>query len=766
MKLISTILLFTCIFVSRGYGQQNHSLSGYIRDAETGEDLIGATIYAPGQNLGTITNAYGFFSLSLPANQDINLTVSYIGYESKSFQEKLTADKNRVIRLAPYSHELDEIVITSEQSPQEQVNSSQMSMNRLTAKEIQRIPAIFGEVDIIKALQLKPGVQAGSEGMAGLYVRGGGPDQNLIVLDEAIVYNANHLFGFFSTFNPDAVKDVELYKGDFPARYGGRLSSVVDIKLKDGNKQEFAGSGGLGIIASRLTLEAPIIKDKSSFMISGRRTYLDIFTRAVNQNREGDSSASPVPNYYFYDLNTKVNFELGEKDRVFLSGYFGRDVLKYNDTDINFGFDWGNATTTLRWNHIFNPKLFANTSLIFSDYRYNINTKFDIFSLELGSTITDYTAKIDFDYLPANEHSIQFGGSYIYHDVNVGRIKASEEVGLANQNQQQYGTELGAYFSSDWEVNQQWLLNSGLRISGFEAQGKWYGGLEPRFSARYKLNENTSIKASAARMYQYIHLVSNSGASLPTDIWYPTNQVVNPQRSDQVAAGISTTLFDGKFLLSNELYHKWMKNQIDFKDGAEIYFNPNLDDEFVFGKGRSYGNEIYLEKKTGKTTGWIGYTLAWTWREFPDIDDGRRFFPRYDRRHDVSAVLMHELSKKIHLSANWVYGSGNAISMPVGRMILQDTDQEEARVIPVYEDRNNYRMAPYHRLDLGVTFKFNPKWGESDLTVSIYNVYNRRNPFFIYIEEMQNEENSIVGFEAKQVSLFPIIPSVTYNFRF
>ncbi|MDO1447042.1 TonB-dependent receptor [Rhodocytophaga aerolata] len=767
--------IFVCFVVafvifSRSHvvnAQSNFSVSGYVKDADTGEDLVGATIYAPALSKGTTTNAYGFFSLSLPADS-VQLVISYIGYQQVSRRLLLNRNTQLTIVLSPEKRELQEVVVQAE-SLQDKLNQTQMSVEKLNIKEIKLVPAIFGEVDIIKVLQLKPGIQSGGEGASGLYVRGGGPDQNLVLLDEATVYNAAHLFGFFSIFNPDAVKGVDLYKGDFPAQYGGRLSSVVDVKLKDGNDQKFTGSGGIGAIASRLTLEGPLVKNKSSFVLSGRRTYFDAFTRALNRANRDNEDYNEIPDYYFYDLNAKVNYDLGEKDRLFVSGYLGRDKFGFQGDNFNINFNWGNNAATVRWNHIFSPKLFANTSLIYSDYKYTIENKFDIFSFTLGSTIRDLGAKTDFYYTANANHTIRFGGQYTHHTFDIGRLQADSEDGTIafNSGQGLTGSEIGAYVSSELTAGPLWRFNSGLRFSGFENKGKWFGGVEPRLAARYKLSENTSLKASASRMYQYVHLVANSGASLPTDIWYPSGRLVQPQRSDQLAAGISTLLFKGKLLLTNEVYYKWMKNQLDFRDGAQLFVNPRLEEEFVFGRGWGYGNEIYLEKREGRTTGWVGYTLSWTYRKFNDINNGNPFFPRYDRRHDVSAVLIHELSRRLSITTTWVYGTGNAISLPVGRFLVQDINGSNFTVVPEYLQRNSFRMAPYHRLDVGLVWRFFPKWGESDLTLSVYNAYNRKNPYFIYFEEVRDRQTDIItGFKAKQVSLFPVIPSITYNFKF
>lgn len=747
------------------YAQQ-HTVSGYVKDKETGEDLMAANVYEERTNRGTATNDYGFFSLTLPQDS-ITLVFAFYGYTIQKRSVYLDKDMQFTVYLSPEIMEVEEVIIEVEENKR-QLETTQMSAVKITPKEAKLLPAFMGEVDLLKTLQLKPGIQSGGEGSSGLYVRGGGPDQNLIILDEAPVYNASHLFGFFSVFNPDAVKHVELYKGGFPAQYGGRLSSVVDIKLNEGNKTKFSGTGGIGLIASRLTLEGPIKKGKSSFIISGRRTYFDIFTRMFNRLNEGKEDFNPIPDYHFYDLNAKVNFDLGENDRLFISGYFGNDVFGFNQENFNFDFRWGNRTSTIRWNHVYNSRLFSNISVIYSDYNYVIKNELKNFSFSLGSRIRDYNVKADYEYYPNDKHSIRFGGQGIYHRFTVGRLRAASDDQLVtfDSGEELDATDLALYFSDDFTINARWKMNAGVRFSGFINDNRFYNGIEPRFSVRYKANEKISLKGSVARMYQYIHLVSNSGASLPTDVWYPSTARVKPQRSDQVAAGITISLLRDKYLLTNEVYHKWMKRQIDFKDGAQLFVNPNLVDEFLTGKGWSYGNEIYLEKKKGKFTGWVGYTLSWTWRQFTEINDGEKFPARYDRRHDVSIVGMYQISKRVQLTATWVYGTGNAISLPIGRFILQEPDGARPMIVPEYMKRNSFRMPSYHRLDLGLVWRFKPKWGESDLTFSVYNGYNRRNPYFIYYEEVQNDQKITVKFRPKQVALFPIIPSVTYNFKF
>ncbi len=770
MKILhpATTLLFAflLLYSDLAVAQSRFTLSGYVKDAISGERLIGANVFDRRSAKGASTNEYGFYSLTLTADS-VWLAVSYTGYQAFALKMALSATQSLNINLDPLEKTLEEVEIEGE-TYEDKVNSGQMSLTEVRVEDAKILPVIFGEVDIIKTLQLKPGVQSGGEGASGLYVRGGGPDQNLILLDEATVYNASHLFGFFSIFNSDVVKNVELYKGDFPAQFGGRLSSVLNIKLKEGNRTKLSGQGGLGVIASRLTLEGPIRKGKSSFLLAARRTYFDVFTRAANRANQGRSNWEPLPDYFFHDFNFKANFDLGKKDQLFLSSYLGRDVFGLRNDNFRFGFRWGNTTTTLRWNHLFSPKLFLNTSFIFSDYNYRITNSFDIFSFTLASRIRDFQGKADFDWYALDSHHIKFGGTVTHHGFVIGRLNAESEDGSLNigLGDDFAATEFGAYVNDDFTVNDRIRLDLGLRLSGFQNGKNTYTGWEPRASATVKLREHLSAKASYAGMYQYVHLVSNSGASLPTDIWYPSTGRVRPQFSQQVAGGLSASLLDGQLLLTNETYYKWMQNQIDFRDGAQLFANPNLENEFIFGRGWAYGNEIYLEKRRGRTTGWVGYTLAWSWRSFSEIMDGRAFHPRYDRRHDITVVVMHRFNRRLSFTGTWVYGTGNAVSLPIGRFLLQDAPGSPNQIIPIYTDRNGFRMAAYHRLDLGLVWKFFPRWGESDLTFSLYNTYDRRNPYFIYLASKRNDNGQVVDFEARQSSLFPIIPALTYNFKF
>ncbi|MHC2990749.1 TonB-dependent receptor [Pontibacter sp. HJ8] len=766
--LVVYLLPLLCLVFPEAMAQRSYILSGYVRAAESKEALVGATVAVPSLRLGTVTDEKGFYSLQLP-DGDHTLQATYIGYAITIRPITIRGSNQTLdIQMASGNSQLQEVLVEAN-TLQQKLNDNRMSVELLTTKEAKLLPALFGEVDLLKTLQLKPGVQSGGEGASGLYVRGGGPDQNLVLLDNAVVYNPSHLFGFFSVFNPDAIESVELYKGGFPAQFGGRLSSVVDVRMREGNKERITATGGLGLIASRLTVDGPLVRDKSSFLLSGRRTYFDIFTRQINRLQEDSKDYSPIPDYYFYDLNGKVNYKLGEKDELFLSGYYGRDFFGFEDEDFTFGFDWGNKVGSLRWQHKFNSRLQANTTLSGSSYEYNIKNKIDVFSFNLTSDIRDISLKTDFDLILNKGHNLQFGAQATRYQFTIGRLNFdSDDDRLAFASGSDYeATEAAAYVADDFQVSSRLSLNYGLRFSGFHSGGKTYTGLEPRASAKYNLTERTALKASYASMMQYIHLAANSGASLPTDIWYPSNNYVRPQRSQQVAAGISHLLGKGRYLLTNEVYYKWMNRQLDFRDGANLFVNDSLEQEFLFGKGESYGNEIYLEKISGKTTGWIGYTLSWTYRTFDGINEGRRFPTRYDRRHDLSIVLLHKLSKRVSLTGAFVYGTGNAFSLPVARIAFQDVEGKNATVVPVYSDRNSFRLAAVHRLDLGLVLKLRPRNGESDLTFSVYNAYNRRNPYFVYFEQVKDEnDEETLTFQGKQVSLFPVIPSVTYNFKF
>ncbi len=770
MKLFYLYLSFFAL-VGTLSAQKKFTISGKAIDQETGEMLVGVNVFDVKSSSGTTSNEYGFYSLTLPQDS-VYLLYSYIGYNDKMHYFLL--EKDTVIDIIMgQGVDMKEIVV-EESSIKEQLNSTQMGKLEVTAQQAKEIPVIFGEVDILKVLQLKPGVQSGGEGSSGIFVRGGGSDQNLFILDEAPVYNPNHLFGFFSTFNADAVKNVTLYKSGFPANFGGKLSSVVEVFMREGNRKKYQVSGGLGLISSRLAVEGPLVKDKGAFIISFRRTYVDVITELFNQANKDNPDWNQLPAYNFFDFNAKFNYDLDAKNKLFASGYWGRDFFVFKDGQINFNFNWGNISSTARWNHILSPRLFTNTVFTFSDYVYDISNKFDQFSVSLGSGIRDMNLKTEFDWFPNPKHTIKFGINGIYHRFKVNRFNA----GAADSSfsfaagKFYYAGEYGLYFSDDYEINKRLKVNYGLRLSGFNNDNKFYYGIEPRAAIKYSLTENLSIKGNYSRMYQYIHLVSTSGASLPTDVWFPSTSRVKPQFSDLVSAGLAYG-YKNKLFFSLEGYYKWLGNQVDFRDGAQLFVNDNLENEFVFGTGKAYGVEFYVEKQAGNWRGWVGYTLSWAWRQFDDIMDGKRFHPRYDQRHNISVVLTYEIPKTpLTLSATWIYGTGNAVSLPVARYFHTDiTRPNPFTFIPVFTERNGFRMPAYHRGDIGLVWKLFAKKNykfKSDLTFSIYNVYNRLNAYFIFIApEFANEGDQIpTNFQAKVVSLFPIIPTITWNFKF
>ncbi len=757
--------------------QASVTISGILRDNDNGETLIGATVEAIGLRKGNVSNEYGFYSFTLPISADsVTLRFSYLGFDPQQISVLPKTNIKLDVSLSTAGKVLNEITIVANQLA-DKVKTTEMSVATISAKEAKALPALFGETDLLKIIQLKPGVASGSEGTTGIFVRGGANDQNLIVLDEAVVYNPNHLFGFFSTFNPDAVKDLKLWKGGFPAQYGGRLSSVIDVRMKEGNNKEYDVAGGIGLISSRLTVEGPIQKEKSSFIISGRRTYADIITRQINKANEGQAEYNPIPDYYFYDLNTKVNFQLTQKDRLFLSGYFGRDVFTFKNEDFNFLFDWGNATGTARWNHVFGPKLFSNTTFTYSDYRYRLRNKIQGFSFSLGSNIVDANIKQDFYYQPNNRHTIRFGGNATLHDFRVARLKAGSDDGSVNfeSGEDFKGTEFGAFVSDDWAVTDQLKFNLGARLSGWNNSTSNYARFEPRLAANYAFSDNFAVKASYARMNQYVHLLASSGLSLPTDIWYPSTDKVLPEQSDQVAVG-ATLLIKNKVLVTWEAWYKKLYNQIDFIDGAELFGQKNIETQLTTGDGYAYSPlELEIEKKDGKFTGWIGYTLAWVKRgRFPVINQGEYFSPRYDTRHNLTVVGLYSLNRHWQITSTFVYTSGINSWLPSGRFTFQDVAGANFQsVVPVYGNRNTFRYPAYMRADLGIVYKFKTRRSEQDLTLSVYNATDRRNPYFLYVDIQTTPAQVGTGtidvptaFQAKQVSLFPILPTLTWNFKF
>lgn len=785
-KYLVGLILLILLQAPNALFAQNYTISGTVTDGKTGETLIGATVVLKENGKGAASNVYGFYSVTSETGT-FTLVASYLGYDD--YKQTITLDKDQRISIAlsPKTITTKTVEITGERND-DNVTKTTMGQIKLDINTIRSIPVFMGEVDVLKTIQLLPGVKGGSEGNAGFYVRGGGPDQNLILLDEATVYNAGHLFGFFSVFNGDAVKGINLIKGGMPAQYGGRLASVLDITMKDGNNQKFHADGGIGMIASRLTLQGPIKKNKASFIISGRRTYADILAQPFIP----DTSPFKGSGYYFYDLNAKVNWQIGDRDRVFLSGYFGRDVFTFSNQD--FGFKtkiaWGNATLTGRWNHVFNDKLFSNVSLIFTDYKFSFDAAQDQFKLGFYSGIRDYNAKMDFNWVPNVRHNIKFGVNYIYHRFTPNNAYASagdQEFDLGDP-ETLYANEGAIYISDDFDVTENFSISAGLRLSGFQQVGpftryykdnqgyttdsvsysrgesiKLYGGLEPRLAVKYAFNSKMSIKASYTRNLQYLHLTNIASISLPTDLWFPSTERVKPQIGSQYSLGVFRNFADNTWETSVELYYKDMKNQIEYKDGyvPGSSLNDNLDNSLVFGKGWAYGAEFFVKKALGKTTGWLGYTLSWTHRKFDDINQGEPYFARYDRRHDIQFIITHEFNPKWTVSAVWVYSTGNALTLQTGRYIY------DGNIVNEFGPRNAYRMVPYHRMDLSVTWtakkteKFTSAWN-----LSIYNVYSRQNPYFIYFAAEGDITQGQVKLSARQVSLFPIIPAITWNFSF
>ncbi len=767
------------------FSQKKYTVSGYIKDGQNGETLIGASLTVKDKNKGISSNQYGFFSITL-IEGDYELVGSYVGYQPLTIPIKLDSDKQLNFDLMSRSA-LTEVVLSSKKKDGN-VTNAQMGKFVLPIEQIKAIPAFLGEVDLLKTIQLLPGVRNAGEGSAGIYVRGGGPDQNLIMLDDAIVYNTGHLFGFFSIFNSDAIKNVSLIKGGMPAQYGGRLSSVLDISMKEGNDKKFQVEGGIGSVASRLSIQGPIKKNKSSFIVSARRTYIDALTQPFVKK----TSQFYGSGYYFYDVNAKLNYKFSEKDRLYVSGYFGRDVFNFvnGQRSLNVYIPWGNATGTVRWNHVFNNRLFGNTTAVFNNYNFTFQAEQNNFNIKLASGIRDFSLKQDFDLYPYSGHKVKFGGLYTLHRFTPNVVSGSQDSVIFSplNAQAKYAHEAAIYIQDDWEVSDKIKINAGLRYSAFQQIGaykiyqtdadgnrtdstvygkgepvKTYGGLEPRFTIRYAFNDETSLKTSVTRNLQYIHLVSNSGSTLPTDLWVPSTYIVKPQISWQYATGLYKNFKDNLYETSVELYYKSMQNQIEYEEGYTPNTLEDTENFFTFGKGWSYGTELFINKSRGRLTGWAGYTLSWTWREFPGLNEGNKYPAKYDRRNDMSLVAIYELNKKWKLSGTFVFGTGNAATLPQRFYLVNGILTQE------YSRINEYRLPSYHRLDLAaiLTPKKNErrKW-KSEWVFSIYNVYSRKNPYFIYFDQTGNPYDGTLQVQGKQVSLFPIIPAVTWNFKF
>jgi hypothetical protein len=765
------------VIIIRKNNRHKHTISGYLRDKESAENLIGANIFNTNTHSGTSSNNYGFYSITVPSDT-ASFLISYVGYQPVLLELILSGDTAINISLEKNSL-LKEVIVTSERS--EAIHESErMSVVSLPVAQLKSMPAFMGEADVLKAVQLMPGVHSGNEGNGGLYVRGGGPDQNLILMDGVPVYNATHLLGFFSIFNVDAINNIELIKGGFPARYGGRLSSVLDINMKEGNMKSFHGEGSVGILSSKLSLEGPLVKDKASFIISGRRTYLDLWMKPLVQ---ASSDGLVSFGYYFYDLNTKLNYKLSDRDRLYFSSYFGSDAanvrFQLDSADyqlrVRSGLSWGNNVTAFRWNRAISNKLFSNLSFTYSKYKLGVGTEVQESGLPaenyegrdvrnvFNSGINDLTLKADFDFFPQAAHHVRWGVAAIHHTFNPGVYHyQAQEADTARGLKKVYGWEYNTYVEDDIRVSNRFRINAGLHFSGFRVKQRNYLSLQPRLTTRYLLTEKLSFKASIASMTQFIHLLSTSGIGMPSDLWVPSTENIRPQQSHQAAAGIARTL-GRKYEFSAEGYYKIMSGLIEYKEGSSyLYLDKSWQDKVATGQGESYGAEFLLQKKYGKTTGWFGYTLSWAYRQFDELNNGRPFPYRYDRRHDISLAVMHRIKKNIELSSTWVYGTGNAITLPQAfyRSMPNYPGAAQNQPIYYYAGRNDFRMAPYHRLDLSAGFHKKKKWGERTWTVGVYNAYNRKNPFFI------DRISGPVGGKFIQFSLFPIIPSVSYSFKF
>jgi len=751
-----------------------YTISGHIKDKATGEDLIGATVYIEEMKTGTASNEYGFYSITLPAGK-YTLLYSYLGYED--FTKKINLTGNITLELSILNQELSEVVITGK-ALNENVTQTEMSSIKMNIKTIREIPAMMGEVDIIKAIILLPGVQTISEGGSGYSVRGGSMDQNLIQMDEATVYNASHLMGFFSVFNNDAIKDVKLYKGDIPASSGGRLSSLLDVRMKDGNLRKFSVTGGVGTIASRLTLEGPIVKDKASFIVSGRRTYADIFLKLSNdaENRK--------TRIYFYDFNAKVNYNIDKNNRVFVSAYYGKDIFKNN----LFKMGWGNNTLTARWNHLFSQKLFSNFAIVHSRFDYELGVpEGQVNSFEWKSNLTDNGAKADFTYYPNSSNTVKFGVSSIFHSFVPGAARGLGEESVLDE----YivpdinALESGIYISNEQKLGTRFTLKYGLRYSLFQDVGQAtiynydnnnevtdstvyragtffspYGGLEPRLGVVFLINEESSIKASYSRTRQYVHLAQNSTAGTPLDIWFPSSPNVKPEVADQFALGYFRNFSQNRIEASVEGYYKKINNAVDFKDHAELLLNKYLEGELRFGEAQAYGLEFLARYNFNKFSGWVSYTLSKTEKKINGINNNNWYPATYDRPNDVSVVVTYSLSKRISFGATWVYSTGSAVTFPTGKFEFGNI------YVPVFSSRNGYRMPDYHRLDLSATLKRkdkpDKKW-DWDLNLSIYNAYGRKNPWVINFKQEENDPSKTY---AEMIYLFGVVPAITFNFSF
>ncbi|MBK9994894.1 MAG: TonB-dependent receptor [Saprospiraceae bacterium] len=771
MKNIYLVLIYFCLCCSFQVNAQSKvTLNGTIRDKVSGEEIIGATIrIAELPKIGIASNEYGFYSLTLdPGNY--TFIVSYIGYDD--LVEKINLQSTQSVKwtLQQKSQNLEEVKIVAKKED-ENITQTTMGIEKINMKDIAKLPVLFGEKDILKTIQLLPGVKSAGEGNSGFYVRGGTADQNLVLLDEAPVYNASHLLGFFSTFNSDAIKDAVLIKGNTPAQYGGRLASVLDVKMNEGNDKDYHVAGGLGLISSRLSIEGPIQKEKSSFLVTGRRTYADVFLKTTEDFKDNT--------LYFYDLNAKANYRIDKNNRIFLSGYFGRDVLGFGD---QFGINWGNTTGTLRWNSVVNPKLFSNTSLIYSDYDYNIQIQGDDIKFNINSSIKDWNLKQEFQYFQSTKSAWRVGLNLIHHALAPSRFEGDAEIFNSLNTVSRNSLENAIYFNNAYKFSNRLNVDYGLRLSSYTILGgdtynvyekgvktesivlaksdlgKTFINPEPRISLTMQINSSSSIKTGYARNTQNLHLLSNSTSGSPTDAWIGNSYNIDPEKSDQVSLGYFKNLKDNTYELSFETYYKSMQNQVDYKNGADIETAPDVESELLFGKGRAYGAEFFIKKRKGVWTGWISYTLSRTERKIEGINENKWYNAKQDRTHDLAIVASYQLNERWSLSSNFVLYTGNAVTFPSGKYNI------EGQTVYYYTERNGYRMPTYHRLDFSANYegRQNRRW-KSSWNFSLYNVYGRENAYTI---TFQDDPDDSTKTQALRTALFKWVPSVSYNFNF
>jgi len=756
------VVIITILIGLNSYAQKT-TISGFVKDADSKEVLIGASVVNANSKHGTSTNQYGFFSIPISDSDTIELIISYQGYNIQA--KKIIAKKNIQLEvlLENTTGTLNEVVVIAGRNDQN-IQTAQMGVIDVPLRAIKNLPVLMGERDIMKIIQLLPGVQGGQEGTTGFYVRGGNLDQNLIQLDEATVYNPNHLFGLFSTFNVNAINNVQLIKGGFPAEYGGRLSSILNITMKEGNKNKFQVEGGIGLLSNHLTIQGPVQKNKSSFIISARQSHINLLIK---------SFTSTSNSYKFYDLNAKMNVELGSKDHLFISYFKGNDNAAYNNPNsLNYTTDFGNSTGTLRWNHLFGSKIFSNTSVIYNDYNLALSTSQNNYYSLLYTAIKDITVKTDFTITPTTRHKIKTGFTFTKHRLSPASFSASiprrgnritiNKTGINKL----YADEMAFYIGDDFDVSQKVSINYGVRVPLFIAAGKTYSFIEPRITTKLSVGATTSVKASYTRMNQFLHLIPNSTAGLPTDIWIPSSNKTKPQSATQYALGLFKNLHDNEIETSVEIYYKKMDNQVLFGEGKLLRININLDSLLVYGKGESYGAEFFLKKNTGRLTGWISYTYSKTSQKFNDLNFGKVFPFKYDRRHVLSVTASYHFTKTWTLSGVFTYSSGVAFTIPTGRISTLNSGTIFEGNYYVYEGRNNYRLKSYHRLDLSASnkkrVKLFKKYYEREWVFGVYNTYNQQNPYFVFfeIDALTNKPT------ARQVSLLPIIPGISFNFKF